>query len=85
MTWPSRETTRSAPADVADGLVGGVEDVLEEAVSLDFQKRVVGVDSVRTKGLQHELALSAEPVAIRGKANLYQSEQGKAVVASAAG
>lgn len=46
-------------------------------MGLDFQKRVVCVYSVSTKGLQHELALPAKAVTIWGKANLYQSQQRK--------
>ena len=71
-TWLSRETTPDAPADVADGLVGGVEDVLEEAVGLDFQKRVVGCDAVRTESLKHELALAPELVPVRREPDLWR-------------
>ena len=61
---------RCVPADDALRLVGRLKHALKEVVGLDFQKRVVGVDAVSPKCLEHELALPPESISIGGKANL---------------
>ena len=68
--WSRLEFNIPQKTASGDGVVRRVEDALEEVVRLDLEEGVVRVDAVRAEGLEHELALPAEAVAVGREADL---------------